>query len=73
MSAIHPIEPVSSEVSNQPDFKVPPSIEAEIDEIITHYPKKRSASLMLLHAMQEHFGFVSKQAGHYLIDHHFSG
>ncbi len=43
-------------------FSVPASLEAEIDELITHYPQKRSASLMLLHAVQEHFGHVSKEA-----------
>ena len=57
-----PILAIPNEASNQPDFKVPSSLESEIDEIITHYPKKRSASLMLLHAIQEHFGFVSRQA-----------
>ena len=41
---------------------MPPDVEAEIDELITHYPQKRSASLMLLHAMQEHFGYISRQA-----------
>lgn len=46
----------------QAGFAVPAEIEAEIDELITHYPKKRSASLMLLHAIQEHFGYVSRQA-----------
>jgi len=43
-------------------FVVPASLETEIDEVITHYPEKRSASLMLLHAVQEHFGFVSDDA-----------
>ena len=45
-------------------FTVPAKLEAEIDELITHYPadKKRSASLMLLHALQEHFGWLSKDA-----------
>ena len=45
-------------------FTVPTELEAEIDELITHYPadKKRSASLMLLHALQEHFGWLSKDA-----------
>jgi len=62
MSGIYPIRPVPSELLEQPDFRVPAELEAEIDEIITHYPKKRSASLMLLHAIQEHFGFISKQA-----------
>ena len=43
-------------------FVVPPALEAELDEIVTHYPQKRSASLMFLHALQEHFGHVSKPA-----------
>jgi NADH-quinone oxidoreductase subunit E len=44
------------------NFVVPTNLEAEIDELITHYPQKRSASLMLLHALQEHFGWISKEA-----------
>jgi NADH-quinone oxidoreductase subunit E len=43
-------------------FSVPAKLEAEIDELITHYPQKRSASLMLLHAVQEHFGYISREA-----------
>ena len=43
-------------------FAVPTALEAEINELITHYPQKRSASLMLLHAVQEHFGYISKDA-----------
>src|SRR5688572_15688021 len=43
-------------------LQIPPALEAEIDELITHYPVKRSASLMLLHALQEHFGYLSKEA-----------
>jgi len=43
-------------------FTVPPELEAQINELITHYPQKRSASLMLLHALQEHFGWLSKDA-----------
>jgi len=62
MSDIHPIEPIPNPLLEQPDFAVPTEIEADIDELITHYPKKRSASLMLLHAMQERFGHVSRQA-----------
>ena len=42
-------------------FIVPTKLEAEIDELITHYPQKRSASLMVLHALQEHFGWLSKE------------
>ncbi len=43
-------------------LNVPQTLEAEIDELIRHYPEKRSASVMLLHAIQEHLGYVSKEA-----------
>jgi NADH-quinone oxidoreductase subunit E len=44
-------------------FTVTASFEAEIDELISHYPvNKRSASLMLLHAVQEQYGYISKEA-----------
>lgn len=43
-------------------FSVPQNLEAEIDELITHYPQKRSASLMVLHALQEKFGWISTEA-----------
>ena len=43
-------------------FSVPANLEAELDELVTHYPVKRSASLMFLHALQEHFGHISKDA-----------
>jgi NADH-quinone oxidoreductase subunit E len=55
-------QPIPNELVEQPDFEVPAELMAEIDEVITHYPKKRSASLMLLHAVQEHFGYISRQA-----------
>ena len=55
-------QPIPNQLLEQPDFKVPESLAAEIDELITHYPKKRSASLMLLHAVQERFGYISRQA-----------
>jgi NADH-quinone oxidoreductase subunit E len=44
------------------NFSVPAGLEAEIDELISHYPQKRSASLMVLHAVQEHFGWISHDA-----------
>ncbi len=53
---------IPDQLIEQPDFSVPADLAAEIDELITHYPKKRSASLMLLHAIQEHFGYISRQA-----------
>lgn len=43
-------------------FTVPAQLEAQLDELTTHYPQKRSASLMFLHALQEHFGYVSPEA-----------
>jgi NADH-quinone oxidoreductase subunit E len=55
-------QPIPNELVEQPDFAMPADMAAEIDEVITHYPKKRSASLMLLHAVQEHFGYISRQA-----------
>jgi len=55
-------QPIPNPLQEQPDFGVPASVEAEINELITHYPHKRSAVLMLLHAMQEHFGYISRQA-----------
>jgi NADH-quinone oxidoreductase subunit E len=43
-------------------FAVPANLEAQLDELVTHYPQKRSASLMFLHALQEHFGYISRDA-----------
>ena len=43
-------------------FQVTKEIEAEVDELITHYPVKRSSSLMLLHAIQERMGWISPAA-----------
>jgi NADH-quinone oxidoreductase subunit E len=34
----------------------------KIDEVITHYPVKRSATLPLLHLIQEDAGWISKEA-----------
>lgn len=53
---------IPNQLIDQPDFALPERVVAEIDELITHYPKKRSASLMLLHVIQEHHGFISRQA-----------
>ena len=43
-------------------FVVPANLAAEVDELITHYPVKRAASLMVLHAIQEQFGWISPEA-----------
>jgi len=55
-------QPIPDSLREQPDFQLPATVVAELDEIIGHYPKKRSASLMLLHAVQEHHGYISRQA-----------
>ena len=55
-------EPIPNPLQRQGDFTVPTVLEAEIDELITHYPVKRSASLMVLHAIQERFGWISQEA-----------
>jgi NADH-quinone oxidoreductase subunit F len=41
---------------------IPQQLEQQLDQTITHYPpdRKRAAVLMLLHALQEHFGFLGK-------------
>jgi len=43
-------------------FSVPPALEAELDVLASRYPEKRSASLMFLHALQDHFGGLSREA-----------
>jgi NADH-quinone oxidoreductase subunit E len=43
-------------------FTVPADLESELNELLTHYPEKRSASLMYLHAIQERFGHISPEA-----------
>jgi NADH-quinone oxidoreductase subunit E len=43
-------------------FTVTADLEAEVDELVTHYPVKRAASLMVLHAIQEQFGWISREA-----------
>jgi len=44
-------------------MNLPAALSAQIDEVITHYPvSSRSATLPLLHLIQEHFGFISDEA-----------
>ncbi len=44
-------------------MEIPAELERQADETVTHYPvSKRSAALPLLHLVQEHFGYVSKEA-----------
>jgi len=43
-------------------FQSTPELETEVNELISHYPVKRAASLMVLHAIQERFGWISQGA-----------
>ena len=61
MNATH-TEPIPNPLRQQGDFVVPAALEAEVDELITHYPEKRAAALMVLHAIQEQFGWISQEA-----------
>ena len=46
---------------------IPAELERKADEAVTHYPvSKRSAALPLLHLVQEHYGFVSKEAADWI-------
>ena len=49
-----------NEVKRQ--WAIPAALEAEIDELVKHYPQKRSASLMVLHSLHEKFGYLSPEA-----------
>jgi NADH-quinone oxidoreductase subunit E len=44
------------------NFQATPQLEAEVDELISHYPVKRAASLMVLHAIQAQSGWISPEA-----------
>ena len=43
-------------------LSIPAEMEAELAELVTHYPEKRSAVLMFLHAFQDRFGHISPEA-----------
>ena len=47
---------------NVMSFNASKELEAEVDELISHYPVKRAASLMVLHAIQEKFVWISQDA-----------
>src|SRR5215471_1729648 len=55
-------EKIPNALQSQSGFKIPEALEAAVNEVITHYPVKRSASLMVLHAIQEQFGWISQDA-----------
>jgi NADH-quinone oxidoreductase subunit E len=62
MNLSAPTIPLPNPLQSQAGFAVPAALEKEIDELLTHYPQKRSASLMVLHAIQEQFGWISQEA-----------
>ena len=55
-------DPIPNPLQHQSGFTVSAALELGINELITHYSEKRSASLMVLHAIQERFGWVSQEA-----------
>jgi NADH-quinone oxidoreductase subunit E len=54
-------EPIPNPLQHQSGFAATPALEAEVDELVTHYPEKRAASLMVLHAIQDQFGWISQE------------
>lgn len=40
-------------------FDPPPELSQRIDTLVARYPQKRSAVLMVLHALQEHYGYLT--------------
>jgi NADH-quinone oxidoreductase subunit E len=61
MNATH-TEPIPNPLQHQSGFAASAVLEAEVDELLTHYPEKRASSLMVLHAIQEKFGWISQEA-----------
>jgi NADH-quinone oxidoreductase subunit E len=55
-------EPIPNPLQHQRDFVASAALEAEVNELVTHYPEKRAASLMVLHAIQDQFGWISQEA-----------
>ena len=51
-----------------PAMNLKPETLKKIDEVITHYPVKRSATLPLLHLIQEDVGWISKEAIEWIAD-----
>lgn len=44
------------------EFEVPAALGERIDQLVARYPQPRSAAVMVLHALQEEFGFLSLPA-----------
>jgi len=49
-------QPIPNQLLEQPDFAVPAALAAEIDQLVTHYPKPRSAVLMLQELIRDELG-----------------
>lgn len=54
-------------MGNQPpsltvELDLPTGVVARIDELVGRYPQKRSAAVMVLHALQDHFGYLTPDA-----------
>ncbi|HXF09861.1 MAG TPA: NAD(P)H-dependent oxidoreductase subunit E [Desulfuromonadaceae bacterium] len=62
MSSTAPTTPIPNPLQHQSGFAATPALEAEVNELVTHYPEKRAASLMVLHAIQDKFGWISQEA-----------
>ena len=45
-----------------------PATLTKIDEVITHYPEKRSATLPLLHLIQEDLGYIPEKAEEWIAE-----
>lgn len=57
-------DPIPNSLQSDPKWKATPELESEVAELLTHYPddKKRAASLMVLHAIQESYGWIPQEA-----------
>jgi NADH-quinone oxidoreductase subunit E len=62
MNSTAPTVPIPNPLQRHGDFVPSAALEAEVAELLTHYPEKRAASLMVLHAIQDAFGWISQEA-----------
>jgi NADH-quinone oxidoreductase subunit E len=55
---------IPNSLRSDPAWKAAPALEAEVAELISHYPegRQRAASLMVLHAVQEFHGWIPQEA-----------
>jgi NADH-quinone oxidoreductase subunit E len=62
MNSAAPTIPIPNPLQSAGKFAPSAALEAEVNELLTHYPEKRAASLMVLHAIQDQFGWISQEA-----------